>query len=196
MKLGLALGIGLVLAGCDDKPDGKAGAPPSRTDGAKVAGHQVASTDAFCDQHTTDETGPVFAWPELAAGSAAPPAARGWRWVNVWATWCKPCVEEMPRLQKWRDQLAAHGTQVDLAFLSIDESDAEVAAFRAAHPDAPASLRIATKDKGTAWLKGLGLDSAAIPIHVFVGPTGHVRCARAGSVREQDRDVVTKLFAE
>jgi thiol-disulfide isomerase/thioredoxin len=183
----------LVLAACGNSSD-PAGDPPARTNGSKVAAHQVASTDAFCDQHAKEAAAPTFAWPELAG--TAPPATKDWRWVNVWATWCKPCIEEMPRLQKWRDKLAAAGTQVDLAFVSIDETDEDVTAFRKLHPDAPPSTRIAAKDKGTAWLKSLGLDSAAIPIHVFVSPSGHVRCARAGGVREQDYAVVGQLFAE
>jgi len=32
--------------------------------------------------------------------------------VNFWATWCEPCVEEMPSLQKLKDQLPAGRTEV------------------------------------------------------------------------------------
>ena len=32
--------------------------------------------------------------------------------VNVWATWCPPCVEEMPTIQKLYDQLHARGLEV------------------------------------------------------------------------------------
>lgn len=32
--------------------------------------------------------------------------------VNFWATWCEPCIREMPSLQRLRDQLHADGFEV------------------------------------------------------------------------------------
>ncbi len=32
--------------------------------------------------------------------------------VNFWATWCEPCVAEMPALQRLRNRLAAQGIEV------------------------------------------------------------------------------------
>lgn len=32
--------------------------------------------------------------------------------VNFWATWCAPCIAEMPSLQRLRDQLEAEGFEV------------------------------------------------------------------------------------
>lgn len=32
--------------------------------------------------------------------------------VNFWATWCEPCIREMPSLQQLRDQLHADGFEV------------------------------------------------------------------------------------
>ncbi len=32
--------------------------------------------------------------------------------VNFWATWCEPCVAEMPALQRLRDQLGPQGFEV------------------------------------------------------------------------------------
>jgi thiol-disulfide isomerase/thioredoxin len=183
------------LVACDGKAD-RAAPPPSRTDGAKVAAGQAASTDAFCDLHALDDKAGAFRWPELAAGGAAPGAPTTWRWINVWATWCKPCIEEMPRIAAWRDKLAAAGKRVELTFVSVDESEADVAAFRAAHPDAPPTIRVAGADQRAAWLKGFGLDDGAIPIHLFVSPANRLRCARAGGIRDKDYAVVDKLLGE
>ena len=48
----------------------------------------------------------------------------------------------------------------------------------------------------STWFRDLGLiGDPPIPIHVFVDATNHVRCARAGGVREQDYAVVEKLLA-
>lgn len=187
--------VAIALLGCESKADKPAAEPPSRTNGAKVNSGQAVTTDAFCDRHATDDRGAAFRWPELAAGTA-PAAPTTWRWVNVWATWCKPCIEEMPRLIAWRDKLASAGKRIELAFVSVDDSDAEVDAFRKAHPDTPPSIRIAGADKRASWLKEAGLDDGAIPIQMFVSPANRLRCARAGGIRDKDYPVVEKLLTE
>ena len=48
--------------------------------------------------------------------------------VNIWATWCLPCREEMPSMQKLYDSLGTRGFRI--AALSIDEGSPEdVTAF-------------------------------------------------------------------
>jgi thiol-disulfide isomerase/thioredoxin len=181
----------LLLVACDDKKQEPV--VSSRTNAAKVSATQGASTAAFCDVHHPGDTGPVFKVPPLVGGEL-PAKASGWRWVNVWATWCKPCVEEMPRLAKWREKL---DNKFELAFVSVDEDDADLAAFRKDHPESPASPRLADLAKQAEWYAAVGLDgSPPIPIHIFVTPKGHVRCARAGGVREADFAAVEMLFTE
>ena len=192
-----ALIIAVALAGACDKSDSKGnGDPPSRTNGAKVNAKKV-STEAFCDKHFTGDDGPAMTVPDVASKEAIVPAAGGWHWFNVWATWCRPCVEEMPRLVQWRDKLRAAGKKLEVSFISVDESDAEIAEFRKAHPSAPVSARlIDTKNQGV-WFQKLGLDGEPpIPIHIFVAPSGHIRCARAGSVREEDYAAIEALLSE
>jgi thiol-disulfide isomerase/thioredoxin len=48
--------------------------------------------------------------------------------VNIWATWCAPCKEEMPSMQRLYDSLAARGFKI--AAVSIDmQGPAIVRAF-------------------------------------------------------------------
>jgi len=171
---------------------------PSRVEGAKVKQNTGATAAGFCDVHHPGDTGPVLALPALAGPPLAAPTPGHWRWVNVWATWCKPCVEEVPRLVRWQGKLAAAGHPVDLAFVSVDEEAGDIASFRKLHPAMPDSPRLAdsSREQGPLFT-ALGLDAASpIPVHVFVSPSGHVRCVRAGGVGEGDYAAVERLLTE
>jgi thiol-disulfide isomerase/thioredoxin len=185
----LAIALAVASAwGCESKQE----PPKSRFDTTKVAEKKV-DTAAFCDVQFAGTTGPKLTIPKLVGGDL--PASTGtWRWINVWATWCKPCIEEMPRLVAWREKL---GKRYDLAFISADENDADLVDARKEHPELPASPRLAEPNKQADWYVALGLDGGApLPIHIFVEPSGHVRCARAGGVREQDYAAVEKVLAQ
>jgi thiol-disulfide isomerase/thioredoxin len=179
----------VALAAACDKGGGSE-PPPSRVNAVKADPGQ-ASTAGFCDARFPAGTAPVFQFPALA--TPAPAAGSGWRWINVWATWCKPCVEEMPRLRQWRERIGG----VELVFLSVDEDDAAITAFRSAHPDTGDTLRIAKADLIGPWLESIGLDKgASIPVHVFVDRSGRTRCVRAGGVGDEHFATVKRLLAE
>jgi len=48
--------------------------------------------------------------------------------VNFWATWCGPCEQEMPAMERLYEQLG--GEDFELLAVSVDDSAPEVAAFR------------------------------------------------------------------
>jgi thiol-disulfide isomerase/thioredoxin len=195
------LATGALATGCDD--GGKVTPPAGRADSVKLkpgaaSAQSEKETKAFCDVSYPAASAPAFALPALSPASGKPDASgAGWRWVNVWATWCKPCLEEMPRLLRWREQLAGAGQPLSLLFVSVDESDAVVDDFRKAHPETPPTVRLASSDALPAWFQALGLDQGApIPVHVFVDPQGKTRCIRAGGVREQELAIVQQLLAQ
>lgn len=47
--------------------------------------------------------------------------------LNFWATWCKPCEDEMPAMERLYRALA--GTDFELVAISVDEDEAVVNAF-------------------------------------------------------------------
>ena len=49
--------------------------------------------------------------------------------VNLWATWCKPCLEEIPIFEK----IAIENKDVKLVFLSIDKDSAELESYLSKH---------------------------------------------------------------
>jgi thiol-disulfide isomerase/thioredoxin len=187
--------LGGLATGCSGEDSNRPASGRERVNAVKASPAQQVDPAELCDVYPRAADAPAFAWPTLT-GPAPAASGRGWRWVNVWATWCKPCIEEMPRLRAWRDRLAERGVDVELRFISADASDEEVAAFRARHPEIPETLRLADPDALPAWLTQLGLDAASLPVHVFVDPAGRARCLRASGVNDSDYPAVEALFAQ
>jgi thiol-disulfide isomerase/thioredoxin len=189
--------VGLVAAGGCEREGGNKKQPPAagdRVDAVKAGQEKKVSAEEFCDVRAEASKAPALVMPALAGGQSAP-GKGSWRWLNVWATWCKPCIEEMPHLAKWQEQLAGEGVRFDLVFVSVDDSDDLVTRFRERHPGTPESLRLADPDALPKWMGSIGIDEAApIPVHVFVDPDDRVRCVRAGGVKEKDLPAVRSIL--
>ena len=68
-----------------------------------------------------------FTLPDLQGRSVQLAALRGKVvFVNVWATWCPPCVEEMPTIQRLYERL--HGQGLEILAVSLDALGAQVVA--------------------------------------------------------------------
>ena len=48
--------------------------------------------------------------------------------INFWATWCKPCEDEMPAMEELYRMLQPEG--FELIAISVDDEEAPVASFR------------------------------------------------------------------
>jgi thiol-disulfide isomerase/thioredoxin len=183
-----AAGLLVFSPGCD-RADPQP--PPERVNAVRAppAPEKVGIAE-LCD--VAGETR-EFSWPSLAGADPGP--ARGWRWINLWAPWCAPCVEEIPLLRTFERDLARAGTPIELVFLSVDESDEEVEAFRARHPELPPGPRLSRPELLGSFSAAVGLgEDAPIPLHVFVDPAGLVRCARAGTIGHDDYAAIAALL--
>ncbi len=92
--------------------------------------------------------------------------------VNLWATWCTPCLEEMPDLQAMHE---SHGR--DVRFLGINVSDSPTK-----------SARLVT-ELGITYLQGrdpeggftVALGAVGLPVTAFInsgGALAHVHHGR------------------
>ncbi|UNK58289.1 TlpA family protein disulfide reductase [Pseudoxanthomonas daejeonensis] len=89
--------------------------------------------------------------------------------VNVWASWCGPCVEEMPELQRYARAQGPTGVQV--VGLALDTPEG-VAGFLARVPvDYPILLETPGPADASVWL---GNTRGLLPYTVLVDASGRV----------------------
>src|SRR5690606_33242511 len=115
-----------LLLACDEpKAVAEQPAPPPRFEAVqKKSAVSEKDLDGFCDIREK----PSVKLPAISGGSE--PA--GARWINLWATWCKSCVEEMPMIEKWRKEHA-----FSVLYVSADESPETLQSFLKKHPELP-----------------------------------------------------------
>jgi thiol-disulfide isomerase/thioredoxin len=103
--------------------------------------------------------------------------------LNLWATWCGPCVAEMPSIAK----LAANPRLKDVAFVcvSTDDSAAVVKTFLAGK-NWPMTVLRATDAPPVFTTQG-------IPATFLIAPDGHIDTAELGS-QDWDRPDVVELL--
>jgi peroxiredoxin len=101
--------------------------------------------------------------------------------LNFWATWCAPCVEEMPELQKVQQDYAERGVAV--VGLGIDNT----AAIRRFRDEQGISLPLLVAGAGGSEIaRQFGNASGALPYTVLIDREGRIVQARLGRIREQE----------
>lgn len=101
--------------------------------------------------------------------------------INFWATWCPPCIEELPLLDGFYKQNAAKNWQV--LGLAVDQPSA-VRKFLARMP---LSFPIGLAGlEGTELSKSLGNLSGGLPFTVVLDESGQVRQRKMGRVEPED----------
>jgi thiol-disulfide isomerase/thioredoxin len=108
--------------------------------------------------------------------------------VNFWATWCAPCVQEMPELSALQSELTSHHIQI--VGIGID-SPSNIAEFsrkyNIAYP-----LYIAGMS-GTDLSRLFGNQGGSLPFTVLIGADGQVRKTYLGRLKfdELRRDLAS-----
>lgn len=185
--------LALAVLGCKQ---GAEVAPVARYEAVKAT---PVPASRWCDASFGGD-GPRLSLPPLAPApgraQAKLPASKR-VWVNLWATWCQPCVRELPLLLKWRDDLRKDGVDVDVLLLSIDDDGEALHKYLGEHKDIAAAqiARVASQREYEDWVKGYVKDPGTpIPLHLLAAGDGHVRCVRGGSLREADYLAARSVF--
>lgn len=101
--------------------------------------------------------------------------------VNFWATWCKPCVEEMPMLSGVQRDFADKGVKV----VGIALDDAERAGEFAADIGVEYPILVGKTDVVLAGRK-FGNSTGALPFSVLVDGQGVIRWVRLGALKRKE----------
>jgi len=108
--------------------------------------------------------------------------------VNFWATWCVPCIRELPALQRFQREHAGRGWQV--IALAVDQPVPVlefVARFKLELPVALAGI------DGLEWQRAMGNTAGGLPFSVVLDGRGRVRERRLG---ESHYDELVRWAAE
>jgi peroxiredoxin len=114
--------------------------------------------------------------------------------VNFWATWCKPCIQEMPYVQRLHDEYGEKGLTVLATTIDSPRSQSRVRPFIQGRQFTFRVLMDAEQDVFRK-LQGKG----TIPYSVILDAEGHFRYRhtgyRPGDEKELEK-IVLELFDE
>jgi cytochrome c biogenesis protein CcmG/thiol:disulfide interchange protein DsbE len=122
-----------------------------------------------------DDAAPGFTMTTLDGESVALADFRG-RWVllNFWATWCVPCVEELPLLMAY-----ASDTGMPLLAVNVRESREQIGAFLEEH--GLSALRVLTAPADNVLL---AYQVIGLPQTVLIDPSGALAWRAFGPLDE------------
>ncbi len=122
-----------------------------------------------------------FPRPDAAGALTLDESRGGPLLLNFWATWCPPCVTELPLLDRFWKEEQAHGWRV--IGLAVDQAEPVRAFLRQRPVGFPIGL--AGMD-GVDLSRRLGNSSGALPFSVAFDASGHATQRKLGVLSGAD----------
>lgn len=101
--------------------------------------------------------------------------------VNFWATWCPPCVKELPEINQFYNEAKARGWQV--LGLAVDQAEPVKAFLQKSPLDFPVAL---AGSEGTGLVRTLGNPAGGLPFSLVFDSNGEISWRRLGVSRLEE----------
>jgi cytochrome c biogenesis protein CcmG, thiol:disulfide interchange protein DsbE len=100
-----------------------------------------------------------------------------WVLINLWASWCIPCREEAPVLQRF--YRAEQGSDTTVLGINVQDNGDDALAFLRGHPTTYPQLRSVGDERSAAF------GSTGVPENFLVDPRGRLALIWRGPVDEE-----------
>ena len=129
---------------------------------------------------------PVLALRDLDGGLHRLPDYRGKVvLINFWATWCGPCRDEMPSIQRLKEKLA--GKPFAVLAVNLDEPESRIRNFLSQMKVDFTILLDPERKVAKAW------DARILPASYIVGADGRVRYSLVGEINWDNEHIVGRI---
>ena len=169
----------LLLAACN-KPSGETpAAPEAAQTPAPPPPTTPSAPEKPAEPANADADYPALTLATIDGAQYDLSAHRGkWVVINFWATWCKPCVREMPDLSA----LDAMREHIEVLGLAYDDSDPkDIQAFLKDHPVVYPIAIVDTFDPPKSFATPRGL-----PTTYLIGPDGKLAKKFMGPITAEE----------
>ena len=146
-----------------------------------IRSSSAESTDEAADFRFTDQHGKEHRFSDWDGKV---------RVVNFWATWCPPCVHEIPMLVSVQESFRPQGVQ--LVGVAVDDPEGAFAMAKELGMNYPT---MADSRRTIDLLHAYGNRAAALPFTAFVDPEGSIRFRHTGALTlEQTQEKIRVLL--
>ena len=105
--------------------------------------------------------------------------------VNFWATWCGPCRDEMPSIQRLKEKLA--GRPFAVLAVNLDEPESRIRKFLSGMKLDFTILLDPGRKAARAW------DARILPASFVIGSDGRIRYSLVGEINWDNEHVVARI---
>lgn len=150
----------------------------------------VEEAHAHPDAGLEGQPAPAFSLPDT---EGKPRSLKDWpgKWllVNFWATWCAPCMHEIPALIAAQSQYEKRGLQV--LGIAMDDPDAVRTLMKQRAFNYPS---LVGDEQVQAVMEQFGNTLGALPYSVLISPDGVIRYLELGGVDGPKLDLLMQRF--
>lgn len=110
-----------------------------------------------------------------------------WVLINFWASWCAPCIDELPNLVRAQDQYGGLGLKI--IGPALDDASAVKPMLERFKINYPVTADFASGDLA---MRAFGNDKGALPFTVLIDPDGFVVERNLGGMSAEQLDQLLK----